>query len=93
MSQYELTQSASIPSNHQSNSFTKLQPTHAEINALISISNLVSVQINHYQYLFLMRLMEEVAELTTFLSLDSTRILKQDTAGSLLVAGVIPQVR
>lgn len=92
ISQYELAESASIPSNHQSNNFTKLEPTHAEINALVSISNLVSVQINHYQYLFLMRLLEEIAELTTFLSLDSSRILKQDTTGSMLIAGVVPQV-
>lgn len=48
----------------------------ADIHALAHISNLVSVQINHYQYLFLLRLAEEAAELATFLSIDSNRILK-----------------
>lgn len=48
----------------------------ADIHALAYISNLVSLQINHYQYLFLLRLAEEAAELATFLSIDSNRILK-----------------
>ncbi|KAF5286738.1 hypothetical protein FQA39_LY04160 [Lamprigera yunnana] len=51
-------------------------PKNADIHALAHISNLVSVQINHYQYLFLLRLSEEIGELTTFLSLDSNRILR-----------------
>lgn len=51
-------------------------PRNADIHALAHISNLVSLQINHYQYLFLLRLSEEIAELATFLSLDSNRILK-----------------
>lgn len=51
-------------------------PKNGDIHALAHISNLVSVQINHYQYLFLLRLSEEVAELATYLSLDSNRILK-----------------
>lgn len=49
---------------------------NADIHALVHISNLVSVQINHYQYLFLLRLAEDAAELTTFLSMDADRILK-----------------
>lgn len=51
---------------------------NADIHALIHISNLVSVQINHYQYLFLLRLTEEIAELVTFLSMDADRIMKVD---------------
>lgn len=49
---------------------------NADIHALIQISNLVSVQINHYQYLFLLRLIEEAAELVTYLSIDADRLLK-----------------
>lgn len=54
---------------------------NADIHALIQISNLVSVQINHYQYLFLLRLTEEAAELATFLSMDADRILKVSNFG------------
>lgn len=51
-------------------------PKNADIHALAHISNLVSVQLNHYQFLFLLRLAEEAGELATFLSLDSNRIMK-----------------
>lgn len=48
----------------------------ADLHIIAHVSNLVSVQIDHYQYLFLLRLAEELTELTTFLSLDSKRILQ-----------------
>jgi hypothetical protein len=65
----------------------------ADIHVLAYVSNLVSVQINHYQFLFLLRLSEEAAELATFLALDSNRILKQELGGSLVMGALIPQVR
>jgi hypothetical protein len=65
----------------------------ADIHVLAYISNLVSIQINHYQFLFLLRLSEEVSELATFLALDSNRILKQELGGSLVMGALIPQVR
>jgi hypothetical protein len=49
----------------------------ADLHVIAHVSNLVSVQIDHYQYLFLMRLAEELTELSTFLSLDSKRIMKE----------------
>lgn len=64
----------------------------ADIHALTQISNLVSIQINHYQYLFLLRLAEELAELATFVSLDSNRIIKVESSGSLVVGALLPQV-
>ncbi|KAL3266104.1 hypothetical protein HHI36_010290 [Cryptolaemus montrouzieri] len=64
----------------------------ADIHALAEISNLVSVQINHYQYLFLLRLAEDLAELATFISLDSNRILKVESSGSLVIGALLPQV-
>lgn len=65
----------------------------ADVHMLAHVSNLVSVQINHYQFLFLLRLSEEAAELATFLALDSNRILKQKLGGSLVMGALIPQVR
>lgn len=46
----------------------------ANLHAIGHVSNLVSIQIDHYQYLFLLRLSEDLQELTTFLSLDAERI-------------------
>lgn len=50
--------------------------TMADLHVIAHVSNLVSVQIDHYQFLFLLRLAEELTELATFLSLDSKRILQ-----------------
>lgn len=49
----------------------------ADLHAIAHISNLVSVQIDHYQLLFLLRLGEELNEMSTFLSLDAERILQK----------------
>jgi hypothetical protein len=65
----------------------------ADIHVLAYVSNLVSIQINHYQFLFLLRLSEEAAELAAFLALDSNRIFKQELGGSLVMGALIPQVR
>lgn len=65
--------------------------THNEIRALAHITTLVSVQINHYQLLFLLRLAEQISELSTYLSLDTTRIVNS-SASSVVFGGLIPQV-
>ncbi|XP_054742052.1 bridge-like lipid transfer protein family member 3B isoform X1 [Anastrepha obliqua] len=65
----------------------------ADMHAIAHISNLVSVQIDHYQYLFLLRLAEEMTEMAMFLSLDAERILqKQNTKKSMIFGCVIPQI-
>lgn len=64
----------------------------ADIHGLAYISNLVSVQINHYQYLFLLRLSEILSELATYLAVDSNKILKIESGGSLIIGALIAQV-
>lgn len=76
----------------KTNENNKDPEVHADIHALAQISNLVSVQINHYQFLFLLRLAEDLGEMATFLSLDSNRILKVESSGSMVVGALIPQL-
>uniref|UniRef100_A0A0K8W3Y0 UHRF1-binding protein 1-like n=1 Tax=Bactrocera latifrons TaxID=174628 RepID=A0A0K8W3Y0_BACLA len=65
----------------------------ADMHAIAHISNLVSVQIDHYQYLFLLRLAEEMTEMAMFLSMDAERILqKQNTKKSMIFGCVVPQI-
>ena len=55
------------------------------MHLLVHITNLVSVQLNHYQFLFLMRLTETMSEITTFLTQDVSHILgKEDFFYSLI---------
>ncbi|XP_028134845.2 UHRF1-binding protein 1-like [Diabrotica virgifera virgifera] len=66
--------------------------TDADIHALVYITNLVSVQINHYQYLFLLRLAEDAALLATYLAIDSERILKVESNSTIAMGVLIPQL-
>ncbi|XP_022906277.1 bridge-like lipid transfer protein family member 3B isoform X2 [Onthophagus taurus] len=84
-----------VHANMDPNSTVKVDnagPKNADIHALAYISNLVSVQLNHYQYLFLLRLAEEAKELATYLSLDTNRIMQVESSGSLAVGAIIPQL-
>ena len=56
------------------------------------ITNLVSVQLNHYQFLFLMRLLETVSEITTFLTQDVSHILGESDESSMALGLIAPQV-
>jgi hypothetical protein len=65
----------------------------ADLHVIAHVANLVSVQIDHYQFLFLMRLAEELTELSTFITLDSKRILQEnDKEHSIIIGCVVPQV-
>lgn len=64
----------------------------ADIHALVYITNLVSIQINHYQYLFLLRLAEDAALLATYLALDSERILMVESNSTIAMGVLIPQL-
>lgn len=68
-------------------------PRLADIHAIVYMSNLISVQINHYQVLFLLRLAEEISELVTFLSIDAQNISGTAASDTSLVLGaLIPQL-
>ena len=59
-----------LPINNKMNNKSEIVPNIAKMHLLLHITNLVSVQLNHYQFLFLMRLLETVSEITTFLTQD-----------------------
>lgn len=67
---------------------------NANVHGLAYISNLISVQINHYQYLFLLRQMEIMSEMSKYLTIDSCRILNIDdnNASSMVIGVLIPQL-
>lgn len=56
------------------------------------MSSLISLQVNHYQFLFLLRLSERLEELTNQLTADSTRILKKPADLSVIIGAILPQV-
>lgn len=60
--------------NRRSQASSTTSERSADLHAILHISNLVSVQLDHYQYLFLLRLAEEITEMTSFLALDAERI-------------------
>lgn len=65
----------------------------ADLHIIAHLSNLVSIQVDHYQLLFLLRFIDDITELTTFLSLDADRIMKdRQQDNSIIVGCVIPQV-
>ena len=51
---------------------------------------LVSLQLDHYQLLFLLRVAEALGELGAFLASDSARIVAKPTG--MVVGAVLPQV-
>lgn len=79
--------------NNKINLIKKIDDTTADLHIIAHVSNLVSIQIDHYQFLFILRMAEELTELATFLSLDSKRIMHQENTESSIVIGlVVPQV-
>lgn len=65
----------------------------ADFHIIAHVSNLVSLQIDHFQCLFLLRLAEEMTELSAFLSIDSKRILENEVKSKSIVIGcVVPQL-
>ncbi|KAF7989984.1 hypothetical protein HCN44_008658 [Aphidius gifuensis] len=62
-----------------------------DIHAIAYIKNLVSVQIDHYQLLFLLRELEKISEMSTFLIVDSNKILNTES-GAFIFGGLLSQI-
>lgn len=50
------------------------------LSVLLSAQSMVNVQMTHYQYLFLMRMVEAFGELSLFLNLDTERVIGEIAA-------------
>jgi len=60
---------------------------------MLAVSNqLISVQLDHHQLLFLLRLVDSLSEMGAFLSSDSCRILSPVVPAGMIIAAVIPQI-
>ena len=73
----------------------------AGLNVLVHCHSLVSCQLNHFQYLFLMRQIDMLTELSSFLTNDTYVIYQtaceknswiRDIEDSLVISAIVPQV-
>ena len=64
----------------------------AKMHILGTVNSLISVQLNHYQLLFLMRMIEMIGEISAFLNEDVTHILGEEDEGSVAVGLMAPQI-
>lgn len=82
-----------VSTGDEATSALNLDERSADLHVIAHFGNLVSVQMDHYQFLFLMRLAEEMNELTTFLTMDNKRIMQERNPNQSVIIGcVIPQV-
>lgn len=77
-----------MPSNGKK-SATSPTDNSGDIHILVHVSTLICLQLNHYQYLFLLRLFEEVKELATYFGIDSSRITKVINSFLCNIAGIL----
>lgn len=79
------------------------QKPEAAIHMFAHVPSLVSAQLNHYQYLFLMRQLDVITELTSYLTYDTINILthphmagvplaRENLGDTLVLAAIVPQV-
>jgi len=61
-----------------------------ELHVLAHTTRLVSVQIDHHQLIFILRLAEELAEMAAFLSADTASI--DPVASTVAIGALLPQV-
>ena len=87
----------------RSESAVECQKPEAAIQMFAHVPSLVSAQLNHYQYLFLMRQLDVITELTSYLTHDTINILthphmagvaltRENLGDTLVLAAVVPQV-
>lgn len=92
-SKYDSNSNCDVRATGIATSELNMDKKSADLHVIAHFGNLVSVQIDHYQFLFLMRLLEDINELTTFLTIDSKRIMQENNPDhSIIIGCVIPQV-
>ncbi|XP_065226318.1 bridge-like lipid transfer protein family member 3B isoform X2 [Planococcus citri] len=64
----------------------------ANVQVLASVTNLISVQINQYQANFLSKISKSISELTTFLTIDTDKVMGDEKTATIVVASIIPQI-
>ena len=62
------------------------------ISGLLSINSLISVQLDHAEYVFLLRAMENLKETTVFFDHQEKKFSVGDSSKSMVIGAVIPQV-
>lgn len=55
-----------------------------KLQAIFSTSGICKVQLNHYQFLFLMRMAEALGELSLFITLDAKQIIGKEVLQNLV---------
>ncbi|KAG1680647.1 UHRF1-binding protein 1-like [Nymphon striatum] len=67
----------------------------ADMYSVAHITSLVNIQINHYQFLFLMRMTDKLTQLTEYLIQDTLAIVGElsELKSSLCLSAFIPQVQ
>lgn len=58
--------------------------TPKNIHALFSAGEKIKIQITHYQFIFLMRMVEAFSELSLYLTLDSRAVIGEEILKNLI---------
>ncbi|KZS06933.1 UHRF1-binding protein 1 [Daphnia magna] len=69
-----------------------IQPEPERISGLVNISSLLSVQLDRAEYVFLLRVMDNLKETTAFLDHQEKKFSTGDTSQSVVLGAVVPQV-
>ncbi|XP_037087714.1 uncharacterized protein LOC119108240 [Pollicipes pollicipes] len=64
----------------------------SDLTMVLHVPSLISLQLNHFQYLFLLRQLERLSEMSALLTLDAERLLGAAGAGSQCVSAALPQL-